>query len=169
MALLSSNPKLPGFQLQYITKCPDRQVALCATEQLRLSAPDSRLHLMTEQNALQELLRNIASRIKERRKAMGLSQEGLAEKAGVSTNYLARLELGSKQPTLQMLLRLSNALAVGVADLLEEPADEWSELAQEMASSLRFLSRTDADYAIEQFRATIKHHQPTGRRDAQRK
>ena len=54
----------------------------------------------------------IGRRIKEIRKSKGLSQEKLAEKAETSPNYLSRMERGTDNPTLDMLIKLANALEV---------------------------------------------------------
>ena len=52
----------------------------------------------------------IGQRIKELRKSKGLSQEKFAELAETSPNYLSRMERGTENPTLDMLIKLSNAL-----------------------------------------------------------
>ena len=74
--------------------------------------------MMTEQGNTKQLLDTLALRIREKRKAMGLTQEQLAELAGVSTNFLARMEMSDRTPSLSTLSRLANALRVQVADLL---------------------------------------------------
>ncbi len=48
-----------------------------------------------------------------------LTQETLAEKAGISRTYLARLEAGIQDPTLTTLKNLAKALKVRVAELIE--------------------------------------------------
>jgi transcriptional regulator with XRE-family HTH domain len=42
----------------------------------------------------------IGKRIQELRKARGLSQEKIAEKADISSTYLSRIECGRENPTL---------------------------------------------------------------------
>ncbi len=58
-------------------------------------------------------------RLKALRAKWGLSQEALAKKAGISREYLARLEAGQHDPPLSTLTRLAKALRVKVGDLLE--------------------------------------------------
>lgn len=58
-------------------------------------------------------------RLKKLREARGLTQEQLAEKAGVSRAYLARLEIGRHDPPLSTLEKLAKALKVKVGKLLE--------------------------------------------------
>lgn len=61
----------------------------------------------------------IGRRIKELRKSKGLSQEQLAEKAETSPNYLSRMERGTGNPTLDMLIKLSNALEVEMWEIFD--------------------------------------------------
>jgi transcriptional regulator with XRE-family HTH domain len=57
--------------------------------------------------------------IKALRNERGLTQEQVAEKAGVSKNYITILETGSrKSPSLPGLKRLAKALGVPVTELL---------------------------------------------------
>ena len=59
-------------------------------------------------------------RLRELRKARGLTQEALAESADLSGNYISDLELGLKVPSLTILVRLSQALEVATPDLLAD-------------------------------------------------
>jgi len=53
------------------------------------------------------------------RESKGWSQQKLADKSGVSQAYISELELGRKNPTVKILLKLSQALEVSVSKLLE--------------------------------------------------
>jgi transcriptional regulator with XRE-family HTH domain len=44
------------------------------------------------------------------RQAAGLSQEELADRAGIHRTYVSQIERGIKSPTIVMLLKLSKAL-----------------------------------------------------------
>ncbi len=59
-------------------------------------------------------------RLRELRKAAGLTQEALAEAADLSGNYISDLELGLKVPSLTILVRLSEALDIGTPELLAD-------------------------------------------------
>jgi len=51
----------------------------------------------------------------------GLSQEALAERAGMASHaHLCRLESGRKQPTVEMLFRLADALEVPASAIIAE-------------------------------------------------
>lgn len=58
-------------------------------------------------------------RLKKLRAERGMTQEALAEKAGLSRSYIARLELGQQDPTLGTLEKLAKALKVTVGELVE--------------------------------------------------
>jgi transcriptional regulator with XRE-family HTH domain len=54
----------------------------------------------------------------------GLSQEALAERAGmVSHAHLSRLESGHKQPTVEMVFRLAEALEIEAWEILKAMGD----------------------------------------------
>jgi transcriptional regulator with XRE-family HTH domain len=59
-------------------------------------------------------------RLRELRKARGLTQEALAESADLSGNYISDLELGLKVPSLTILVRLSQALGIAAPELLTD-------------------------------------------------
>lgn len=118
----------------------------------------SKLGVMSEQVDIKPLLGSLARRIKERRAALGLSQEKLAERAGVSTNFLARIEISGKTPSLRTLAQLANALEVPVSELLAENASKVRlDEAQNVARALEDLSESDAAFALGQFRNIIDY------------
>jgi transcriptional regulator with XRE-family HTH domain len=47
-----------------------------------------------------------------------MSQEQLAEKAGISRGFLSRLEVARQNPNLSTLERIAKALNVGLAELV---------------------------------------------------
>jgi transcriptional regulator with XRE-family HTH domain len=53
------------------------------------------------------------------RQARKLSQEALAERAGIHRTQISLFETGQRQPLLETLLRLAGALEVSVPMLLE--------------------------------------------------
>ncbi|MBI5888430.1 MAG: helix-turn-helix transcriptional regulator [Deltaproteobacteria bacterium] len=59
----------------------------------------------------------IGQRIKELRRASGMSQEVLAEKMGISSKYLSSIERGKENPTLDTFISLAAALGVELRDL----------------------------------------------------
>lgn len=63
--------------------------------------------------------RRFAMQLKRLRIARHLTQESLAKRAGISREYLARLEGGRQDPSLSTLRVLAKALKVTVGELLE--------------------------------------------------
>jgi transcriptional regulator with XRE-family HTH domain len=59
----------------------------------------------------------LALNLKLNRQKCGLSQEKLAEKAGISANYLSMVEISKKFPTPEMLDRLAEALEIDTIQL----------------------------------------------------
>ena len=64
-------------------------------------------------------VKRTAMKLKQLRQARQLSQQALADKAGLSREYLARLEGARQDPTLGMLEKLAKALRVKVSALIE--------------------------------------------------
>jgi transcriptional regulator with XRE-family HTH domain len=58
-------------------------------------------------------------RIQEIRKQKRLSQEQVAEKAGISSNYLSRIECGKENPTLDMLIKHGEALEIDLWEMFD--------------------------------------------------
>ncbi len=60
----------------------------------------------------------IGKLIREQRKNLGLSQEGLAEKAGMGRTCMGRVERGEQNISVQNLICVALTLKVEVAELL---------------------------------------------------
>lgn len=64
----------------------------------------------------------LGPRMRERRTALGLSQEAVAREAGVSLNLVSKLERGVvTDPHYSTLVGLAGALGVAVDELVREP------------------------------------------------
>lgn len=59
-------------------------------------------------------------RLRQLRQDAGWTQEQLAEAAGITTTYTSDLERGTKVPSLTIVLRISRALRIPVAELLRD-------------------------------------------------
>jgi transcriptional regulator with XRE-family HTH domain len=67
----------------------------------------------------------LAQNLKENRKRCGLSQAKLAEKANITTQYIAMIEVSRKFPTPEMLDRLASALEIETYQLfIVKPSPE---------------------------------------------
>ncbi|MEL6610487.1 MAG: helix-turn-helix transcriptional regulator [Bacteroidota bacterium] len=63
--------------------------------------------------------------LRDRRSALGWSQEALAERAGVHAKYISMLERGVRQPTLETLLRLGRAMGERPGALVNTVDASW--------------------------------------------
>ena len=61
----------------------------------------------------------LGMRIKYLRKTHHLSQEELSFISGVNKNYISDLERGRRNPTLNVMEKLANALEISLSDLLK--------------------------------------------------
>jgi transcriptional regulator with XRE-family HTH domain len=64
------------------------------------------------------IAQNIASAIKAQRKVMGITQEELADLAGIDRTYASQLERAIANPSLTVLCRVADALGLNLTDLL---------------------------------------------------
>lgn len=67
------------------------------------------------------LAATIGSRVKQHRQSRGWTLDQLAEAAGVSRRMVVNVEQGTANPSVGTLLRLSDALGVGLPTLVESP------------------------------------------------
>jgi len=59
----------------------------------------------------------LANNLKEQRKKCGLSQAKLSERANLSTQYIAMIEVSRKFPTPEVLERIAEALEIEAHEL----------------------------------------------------
>jgi transcriptional regulator with XRE-family HTH domain len=76
------------------------------------------------------LARQFGRRVAERRRQIGLTQEGTAERAGLHRTEIALIERGGRLPRLDTVVKLGGALEIepcrllaGMAWELEEPKE----------------------------------------------
>jgi transcriptional regulator with XRE-family HTH domain len=68
---------------------------------------------------LDDLKEAISLNIKKCRKAKGISQEKLALVSGIDRSYMSEIERCLANPSIEALLRISNALEVSPEDLIK--------------------------------------------------
>lgn len=61
----------------------------------------------------------VGARIKNLRESRKLTQEALAERMDINTVYLSNIERGMANPTLDMLIRISEALEVEMWEIFD--------------------------------------------------
>jgi transcriptional regulator with XRE-family HTH domain len=62
----------------------------------------------------------LGRRLRQLRRAHELSQEALADRAGVHPKHLSEIERANKDPRATTVIRLADALGVPVSELYEE-------------------------------------------------
>ncbi|WP_084164635.1 helix-turn-helix domain-containing protein [Skermanella stibiiresistens] len=65
-------------------------------------------------------LKTFGSALRRARERVGLSQEDLAHRAGVSVGYLSQLENGRRNPSLLLVLALCGALNTELTEMFSE-------------------------------------------------
>lgn len=109
------------------------------------------------QNTTKDFLKWVSERIRTYRKSLGLTQEQLADLSSLSHNYIARIELGSKTPSISTLFRIAEALNVNPADLISEEPSTAPSYTEQIGFALNCLNDAEAEFAIEQLRATTDY------------
>jgi transcriptional regulator with XRE-family HTH domain len=94
----------------------------------------------------------LALTMKKRRRDLGLSQAGLAERADTSTQYIAMIELTRKFPSPEMLERIAVALEIDAPELFSLPPSPAGTLRRLHEAVLADIKKAVGD-ALEQ---TIK-------------
>jgi len=64
-----------------------------------------------------DLLKKLGTRIREKRKTMGWTQEDLASSAQIDRSYIGGVERGERNLTFSVLCQICNALQCDVAEL----------------------------------------------------
>lgn len=78
---------------------------------------------------------DVSKRLSDLRKQCGYTQNGLAERAGVSQTHLRRVELGQADITISHLQLLCDAMGISLKEFFED-----SEESNEVAAAFSKLS-----------------------------
>ncbi len=103
-------------------------------------------------------LKTIGSNIRKYRNQQKLRQDQLAEKTGLSTNYIGMVERGEKIPALETFLKIANALEVS-ADMLLVDVLYHTYMVKDslLAEKLTKLSPEDREKIYDVIDTMIKH------------
>ena len=84
---------------------------------------------------------NVSKRLISLREQCGLSQNGLAERAGVSQTHLRRVELGQADITIGHLQLLCDAMGISIQEFFREEsnADEISVALSKLSPKQKML------------------------------
>ncbi len=78
----------------------------------------------------------IGQQIRKYRKAQGLSQEQLAEKAGISVTHMSHIETGNTKLSLPVFVAIAETLEVQTDDLLQNNCGGRQTACTQMAQLL---------------------------------
>jgi transcriptional regulator with XRE-family HTH domain len=101
----------------------------------------------------------LAQNLKENRRRLGITQPELSERAGVSTQYLAMIEIARKFPTADILERLAAALGINPNELFSvavSPERAIEQLQQTILENVNKAIEDALDKAIEKRSHQIK-------------
>lgn len=95
-----------------------------------------------------DFYRQLGRRIAALRRSVGLSQERLGERARVGASYIAHIEIGNRKPTIDVLLRIADAVNAPLWKLLTDDRltpDEkaWDVAARELGERVHGLAQPD--------------------------
>lgn len=103
-------------------------------------------------------LDTIGKNIRMFRLSKKLRQEDLAEKTGLSANYVGMVERGEKIPSLETFIKIVNALGVSSDMILTDVVDTGYEVKNSMLNEKLFkLSADDRDMIYEVIDTIVKH------------
>ena len=94
----------------------------------------------------------LAQNLKENRRKLGITQSILAERAGLSTHYLAMIELARKFPTADVLDRLAIALEINPYELFSvsvSPERAMDQLQNMILQNINLAMESSLDKVIE--------------------
>lgn len=108
----------------------------------------------------------IGKRVKAARMRAGLTQEELAEKAGLSITHMSNIETGNSKLSLPMIVSLANALYVSVDELLCDCVTHSKEV---FSHEIQMLLEDCDDYEIRMLADLLKAAKDTIRKNAKTK
>lgn len=69
---------------------------------------------------MENIREKLGKRIRTLRKARGITQEGLGEKANLNYKYIGEIERGEVNPSIETLSALADALNISIGQLFED-------------------------------------------------
>jgi transcriptional regulator with XRE-family HTH domain len=75
----------------------------------------------------------VGKQVRKLRLKAGLTQDVLSERCGIYRTYLSRIEAGSANPTLLVMIALASTLGVHVCELFHD----FDEATQEVLATLK--------------------------------
>ena len=100
------------------------------------------------------LYEDLGKRVKQQRKLAQMTQEKLAEKAGISFAFVGHIERGTRKASLETLVKLANALKVSPDTLLQDSLNDdllgGAEMPERHRRLLREISERIREYETDE-------------------
>ena len=94
----------------------------------------------------------VGAKIKDKRKALGYSQEALAELCNISTSYLGHIERGSRRLSMDIAVKLAHYLNVSLDYLLLD----YAGLSSGLLTNIEAIIRNQDSQKVESFLKAVK-------------
>jgi len=108
--------------------------------------------VVIEVSRLSKIAREVGERLRLFRQQLGISQEQLAFKAGITPSYLGQVERGEKSPTIDSLEKVAKALNISLEQVFSKRSEDITELGimDRIAFELRgrTLAEQEAIYSL---------------------
>ncbi len=98
-------------------------------------------------------------RVRAERKKLGLTQEELAEKVGITGNFIGHIERGNKKASLDTLIKLADALEILIGNLFTEVKYEPKKedlLLKKLVSTVRDKESSDKKLILKLAKLVLK-------------
>jgi len=69
---------------------------------------------------VKKFYKNLGKKIKILRENANLTQEQLAEKTGLSIDFIGKIEVNLKYPSIKTLLKFAEVFEISISDLLKD-------------------------------------------------
>lgn len=92
-----------------------------------------------------QFLQEFGRRIRHYRKIKALTQEQLGELSNVGYKHIGEIERGRKRASIIVLLRLSQALQISIADLIHFSHNPGSEQTRYIQSIMKLLEKRNTN------------------------
>ena len=108
--------------------------------------------------------RSIGENIRKYRKTKKMTQETLAERAGLSVNYIGSIERGEKLPSLETFIVILNQLAVTADCILQDVLQANYELKMSLLNEKLSVLSPDQRATVEDVVDVLVRRLKNGRR-----
>ncbi|QQK76272.1 helix-turn-helix transcriptional regulator [Salicibibacter cibarius] len=98
----------------------------------------------------------IGQRIREIRKNTGLTLTELAEKIQISQPYLSQIELGGKQPPIDVIVNICKAIDIPLAEFFADEDDHLPTDILQLIETAKKLSSEEREYLNQFLQSTVK-------------